>query len=159
MAPDVQSVARAALNDTMAAGAAPAPHADAEMQGAAARAEAEPVPRMSDASIGTDLRHMDFWSNVSWDSLHDPVITLTVMPEAVKPAIADLRKALSDAASAVAGTHAETIFSKALLFSDRILFSSVRKRRGGQRGQKGETVARTIARRFRLAWEGAWSTL
>ena len=51
MAPDVQSVARAALNDTMAAGAAPAPHADAEMQGAAARAEAELVPRMSDASI------------------------------------------------------------------------------------------------------------
>ena len=159
LAPDVQSVARAALNDTMAAGAAPAPHADAEMQGAAARAEAEHVPRMSDASIGTDLRHMDFWSNVSWDSLHDPVITLTVVPEAVKPAIADLRKALSDAASAVAGTHAETIFIKALLFSDRLLFSSVRKRRGGQRGQKGETVARTIARRLRLAWEGAWSTL
>ena len=76
MAPDVQSVARAALNDIMAAGVAPTPHADAEMQGAAARAEAEPVPRMNDASIGTDLHRMDFWSNVSWDSLLDTVITL-----------------------------------------------------------------------------------
>ena len=59
----------------------------------------------------------------------------------------------------MAGTDAETVFIKALLFSDRLLFSSVRKRRGGLRGQKGETVARTIARRLHLAWEGAWNTL
>ena len=42
---------------------------------------------------------------------------------------------------------------------DRLLFNRSKRARGGKRGQKGEPVARTIARRIRMAWEGKWGDL
>ena len=45
-----------------------------------------------------ELLHMGFWDGISWDALHDPIPTVRVVPEAVRYAIADLRKAMCDAA-------------------------------------------------------------
>ena len=41
---------------------------------------------------------------------------------------------------------------------DRLIFSSI-KRRGGKRGQKGESISTAISRRIRQAWDGEWQKL
>ena len=102
---------------------------------------------------------MEFWDLLSWDRLHDPVRTVRVVPGAIQCAVADLRKALCDAMLAATTEQEQARLLKAILFSDRLLFAAARRRRGGARGQRGETLARTLARRIRLAWEGCWDIL
>ena len=103
--------------------------------------------------------NLGFWRGVSWEQLHDPVGTMKVVPDAVRPAIAELRHAICKAAEPAQDPDMLNCCLKALLFSDRLLFAISRRGRGGSRGQRGETLARTIAKRLRLAWEGAWNTL
>ena len=81
------------------------------------------------------------------------------MPEAVRPPVAELRHAICKAYEAAQDPDSQNCCLKALLFSDRLLFAVAKKGRGGARGQRGDTLARTIAKRLRLAWEGAWNTL
>ena len=102
---------------------------------------------------------MSFWDSISWSHMHDAVRVSRVVPAAVRPAIADLRHELARQILAAADTENEETFLKALWFLDSLLFASRQKRRGGRRGQHGETVARTIARRLRAAGEGQWSSL
>ena len=105
------------------------------------------------------VTNLQFWDGIDWAALHQPVRVSRVVPDTVKPAIADLRKALADKVEAEVGGPAEESCMKALWFLDRLLFSTKRRTRGGRRGQHGETLARTLARRIRHAWAGQWGTL
>ena len=109
--------------------------------------------------VGGTLLNLDFWRCVSWEQLHDPVGTSKVVPEAVRHSVAELRHAICKAYEAATDLDTQDSCLKALLFSDRLLFAVAKKGRGGARGQRGDTLARTIAKRLRLAWEGAWNTL
>ena len=100
-----------------------------------------------------------FWNRIPWDALHEPIRTTKIVPESIRPAIADLRRALCQKIGAETGQPMEECVLKALWFSDRILFATKRKARGGRRGQQGETLVRTLSRRVRLALEGQWNTL
>jgi len=124
-------------------------------RGAGPSAPQEETPQLHDKT----LKHMDFWSGVRWDALHDGVRTSRVVPQPLRPAVADLRKALAAEIANQEGRPLEEACFKALWFMDRLLFATRRRGRGGRRGQHGETVARTIARRIRLAWAGEWCEL
>ena len=45
----------------------------------------------SQSGSDLELRHMDFWSRVAWDELYGSVNTISVVPEALRPTISDLR--------------------------------------------------------------------
>ena len=75
------------------------------------------------------------------------------------PRVAELRGALSEKLRAHIDSPEESSYLKAFIFLDRRLSAAARKLRGGARRQRGETIARTLARRFRSAWAGSWSTL
>ncbi len=105
------------------------------------------------------LANTNFWNTIPWSALHDPVRTFDVIPDAVKPAIADFTRCRAMGVQANQGTPQEEHYLKALFFSDRVLLSSSKRSRGGARGQKGETLTKTIARRLRTAWSGEWSAV
>ena len=105
------------------------------------------------------LQRMDFWEQIPWNALHDPVRATDCVPEAVKPALAELRGSIAKAATSTDGAQEQEKYLKAFFFLDRLIFAASRRQRGGSRGQKGETVSRTIARRIRAAWEGCWGAL
>ena len=88
------------------------------------------------------LKNMNFWGNIPWSALHHRINTVKVVPETIRPAVADFRKALCEGAQSAADTATETMHIKALLFSDHIIFSTARRSRGGAREQRGETLAR-----------------
>eukprot|EP00969_Alexandrium_andersonii_P169987 7515190-Alexandrium_andersonii.AAC.1 len=73
--------------------------------------------------------------------------------------IADLLKALAVAVGEAEGTAGEENAWKAVVFLDRLLFSTARRRRGGTRGQRGESLSHALGRRLRLAWQGSWAVL
>ena len=118
---------------------------------AASPAEAGPEERI--------LQRMEFWDHVPWAALHDPTRSIDSVPNAVKGPLADLRGSLAAAAQRSAGCLEEENYLKAFFFLDRLMFAASRKQRGGARGQRGETVARTIGRRLRAAWAGSWGAL
>ncbi len=118
---------------------------------AASPAEAGPEERI--------LQRMEFWDHVPWAALHDPTRSIDSVPNAVKGPLADLRGSLAAAAQRSAGCVEEENYLKAFFFLDRLMFAASRKQRGGARGQRGETVARTIGRRLRAAWAGSWGAL
>ncbi len=105
------------------------------------------------------LQRIEFWSRIPWPCLHDPVATFDAVPDAVKGALAELRQSIASAALSKAGLDNEEDYLKAFFFLDRLMFATSRRRRGGARGQHGETIARTLARRIRTAWSGGWAAL
>ena len=123
-------------------------------------ADATPAPDIpAAASLDKRLRNIDFWSEVDWEALHDPIRTMSIVPKELRLEIAELRGALARLACDSASQQDEVHAWKAFVFLDRLLFCASRRRRGGARGQRGETVNRTLCRRVRLAWQGAWSAL
>ena len=140
-----------------------APPGAGPTQGEPAEMDAEPsrdsVHHVVPESVTDDLRNMNFWNSIPWSALHDSVRSFDVIPPAAKPAIADFRQKIATEIAAHEGCADEELYLKALFFSDRLLFSSSKRSRGGARGQKGETLARTIARRLRTAWSGQWGAL
>ena len=110
----------------------------------------------------TALQHMDFWQSINFSSLHDPVQTGRSVPPQVHFAVTEFRHAVAqyildardhqDKASEILGY-------KLLFFSDRLLFATPSKHRGGQRGQSSESLTKMIIRRLRSAWAGEWSAL
>ena len=158
-----KSVAMAQFDCSRASSSASAsPEAPAESDvamasnGAASQAEAAPAAPGPEERL---LQRMAFWSEVPWRAMHDPIRSIDCVPDAAKPALAELRGSLAAAAQRSAGLAEEECYLKAFFFLDRLLFAAVRKQRGGARGQRGETVARTLARRIRMAWEGSWGAL
>ena len=105
------------------------------------------------------LQSMDYWASVPWDALHDPIRTFDCVPPVVRAPLAELRGSIAEAAIAKLATSDDDTYLKAFFFLDRLIFAASRSRRGGARGQKGETISKTIARRIRLAWSGSWGVL
>ena len=96
-------------------------------------------------------QRMEFWHKVPWRALHDPVRAIEQIPAAIRSAIADLRGSIAAAANGAANVIAEDRSVKCFCFLDRLLFAAARKQREHARGQHGETLSRTIARRVRMA--------
>ena len=141
--------------------------AAAQFDGSHAAPEPNGVAVVADSALLHDqggaanrvLQRMGFWEQIPWRAMHDPIRTMDNIPDAVKPALAELRGSLASAANARQGLAAEENYLKCFFFLDRLLCAARRKQRGGARGQRGETVSRTIARRVRMAWEGSWGAL
>ena len=109
------------------------------------------------------LHNLEFWDLVNLSSLHDPVRTIASCPPQCHLAVAELRSALAEATRdigrASAATSSEVRALKAFLFFERMIFATTERRRGGRRGQRGESLTHLIARRVRHAWAGSWDVL
>ena len=116
----------------------------------------DPVPNPQSRRTFVDP---EWWSATPWSALHDSIRTLATVPASIRADIAELRGAIAKAILEHAGTDLEDCCWKAFIFLDRLLFNSVSKRRGGVRGQRGETLCRTLCRRLRMAWAGQWAAL
>ena len=64
-----------------------APMADVAVDAGAAAAPEADVP----AAVVGQLHGMEFWRLIPFDRLHDRVRTVKIVPEALRPAVADLR--------------------------------------------------------------------
>ena len=84
---------------------------------------------------------------------------MPTIPVEVRYSIMELRAALAqhigNALEAHDGAKASAA-TKALFMLGRLLFATAKRARGGTKGQKGESLARIICRRLRLAWSGEW---
>ena len=105
------------------------------------------------------LQRMEFWDEVPWRALHDPVRSIDFVPRAVTPALAELRSSIAAAANVPGNEASAERCLKCFFFLDRLVFGAKRRQRAGARGQQGETVSRTLARRIRMAWNGAWGAM
>ena len=138
---------------------------DAQMHTPPDSSDDEEPPVDMSTTVSTligSLSNLEFWTSIDWNHLHDRWSSMPTIPVEVRYSIMELRAALAqhignaleaqDDAKASAAT-------KAFFMLDRLLFATAKRARGGTKGQKGESLARTICRRLRLAWSGEWGAL
>jgi len=108
-----------------------------------------------------ELCNMEWWDQVSYDSLGTWVPTCGKVPQNMLHAVArvkgTLAKTLNNAATA-GDVVLEQRCWKAVTFLDRLLFAQTGARRGGK-GKGGAGLDKVLGSRLRRAWRGDWSGL